>query len=229
MLNDVIGFHHAHDNEHINKIKIDTKTENIDEMIGINQLGRNILIMSYVLERSIVSLWSSFERYFYDICFHIFKNRPEILKSNSITLSTEELINKRNYKNIIDAIIQKALFKLSSEGFFAYEHFFKKRSNIDFNIELNNHYAKLDLMRLRRNEIIHHDGILTRENHDKLGFQADKIGSKMLISLPYFCESALRVLESSMIIDIKVVEKFGPKFWLTESSSETAFQSENVR
>ncbi|MFA5731807.1 MAG: hypothetical protein WCY91_10770 [Acidithiobacillus sp.] len=170
-------------------------------------------VSSNLLEQCLISLYSYFEHYMYDLCLALLTKRPEYLDNYSWKISGKSIISLKDIDSIHEYLTSTALHDLSRNGLDGYLDFLKKITSSNVRDYLKTVIDEIFEIRSRRNTIVHHDGLITADNHSELGYLSADIGGKIFIDYEYFAKSSFHIVKTAKLIDLLVIEALGEDFW----------------
>lgn len=155
----------------------------------LNPFEKVDVVRYHLYELCYISVYSNLEQFAFDVCKYILDRTDGI--------DDKETISR----------------KLNYGGFNSCVEFLDKNANLKSEELFSTVNEELSIMRFRRNCLVHNLGIIEEHNYEKMGYQVNDIGNKVMIGLVAFLKACFHVIKTGRLIDIKMIEKYGEEFW----------------
>jgi len=162
------------------------------ESIPLNKLIHSVVLSDVVryhmFSSSFITMYSLFENYVTSVFLHAL---------NSSDLSSRKKLSKVVKYKGINGVFQifEENFSLSKDAIFG-----KKLSNFE---EFRN----------KRNCIVHHSGVISYKNYEKMGYDSSSIGGKVIINDVVHGQTNVLIIILARLIEFKIFDIFGTDIW----------------
>lgn len=179
------------------------------EKISGDPAERFAIVASHILEQGTVTLWSLLEHYLYDLAGAILRNRTSLLRGESWRVDGDDIVESPDYNSLMSRLVRSAINGISRNGFDGYLKFLKRSLDVNIRDDLKTVLPELNVIKARRDAIVHHDGRISEDSYAALGYKQEDIDGKIFLDYEWLAKSSFHIFKAAKIIDLRATEKFG--------------------